>query len=144
MESPLSPFPTEWRSILMENIPYYRSLSSDDKQRFEYKIQEFLLNCKVTGVKTEINLKDKILVASSAIIPIFGFEDWKYINLYEVLIYPTFFNEKFSLDAADRRVSGMVGNGPMEGVMILSKKPWNWALKMKLIKRIQPYTNLYI
>ncbi|MBI0397466.1 M90 family metallopeptidase [Cyclobacterium marinum] len=132
---PSSPFPTEWRSILMENIPYYRSLSSDDKQRFEYKIQEFLLNCKVTGVKTEINLKDKILVASSAIIPIFGFEDWKYINLYEVLIYPTFFNEKFSLDATDRRVSGMVGNGPMEGVMILSKKALELGFKNETDKK---------
>tara|TARA_R110002050_G_scaffold77622_1_gene165587 strand:+ start:1391 stop:2191 length:801 start_codon:yes stop_codon:yes gene_type:complete len=119
---PSEPFPTEWRTILNNNIPYYKSLSDDEKKRFELKIQEFLLNCKITGVKTNVDETDKILVAASAIIPIFGFEDWKYVNLYEVLIYPTLFNEKFETEGEERRVSGMVGNGPMEGVMILSQK----------------------
>jgi hypothetical protein len=32
------------------------------------------------------------------------------------------FNEKFETEGEERRVSGMVGNGPMEGVMILSQK----------------------
>jgi len=123
---PSEPFPADWRTILIDNISYYRSLSDDEKKRFEYKIQEFLLNCKITGIKTDINVTDKILVSASAIIPIFGFNDWKYINLKEVLIYPTLFNEKFETGGLDRRVSGMVGNGPMEGVMILSQK----ALKL--------------
>ena len=123
---PNEAFPSGWRNVLENKVSYYRSLSVAEQKRFEYKIQEFLLNCKVTGVKTNIDLSDKILVASSAIIPIFGFEDWKYINLYEVLIYPTLFNEGFQTEGEGRRVAGMVGNGPMEGVMILSQK----ALKL--------------
>ncbi|WP_339924539.1 M90 family metallopeptidase [uncultured Cyclobacterium sp.] len=123
---PTEPFPEDWKNVLNNTVSYYRSLSSEEQKRFEYKIQEFLLNCKITGIKTAIDLTDKILVAASAIIPIFGFEDWKYINLYEVLIYPTLFNEGFATEGENRSVAGMVGNGPMEGVMILSQK----ALKL--------------
>jgi Mlc titration factor MtfA (ptsG expression regulator) len=123
---PSKPFPASWRIILTSNISYYTSLSETEKERFEYKIQEFLLNCKITGVKTNINAIDKILVASSAVIPIFGFDTWRYLNLNEVLIYPTMFNEKFETEGSDRRILGMVGNGYMEGIMILSQQ----ALKL--------------
>lgn len=123
---PNTPFPTDWRTILNGNISYYSSLSDAEKKRFEYKIQEFLLNCKITGVKTKIHAIDKILVASSAVIPIFGFDTWSYHNLNEVLIYPTMFNEKFETEGSDRRILGMVGNGYMEGIMILSQQ----ALKL--------------
>lgn len=132
---PSKDFPADWRSILKENITYYSSLSVEDKQRFEYKIQEFLLNCKITGVKTQVNSTDKLLVAASAIIPIFSFEEWKYINLDEVLIYPSLFNENFSIEGKNRRVSGMVGYGPMEGVMILSKKALKQGFKNETDKK---------
>lgn len=120
--TPTETFPTAWRIILNENIPFYRSLSSNEKKKFEFKIQEFLLNCTITAVRTEITDFDKILVASSAIIPIFGFKDWKYFNLKEVLIYPTIFNTNFETEGADRRVLGMVGSGYMDGIMILSQQ----------------------
>ncbi len=123
---PNKPFPRDWRVILNGNISYYKSLSDNEKKRFEFKIQEFLLNCRITGIKTDIDVTDKILVASSAVIPIFGFDNWKYINLHEVLIYPTMFNANFETEGSDRRILGMVGNGYMEGVMILSQE----ALKL--------------
>lgn len=119
-------FPTNWRIILNTHISFYRSLSDIEKERFEYKIQEFLLNYKITGVKTTINITDKLLVASSAIIPIFAFDTWRYLNLNEVLIYPTMFNEKFETEGSNRKILGMVGNGYMEGIMILSQQ----ALKL--------------
>ncbi len=123
---PNTPFPTDWRIILNNNISYYSSLSDAEKKRFEYKVQEFLLNCKITGVKTRIHAIDKILVAASAVIPIFGFDHWRYHNLHEVFIYPTMFNENFETEGSDRRILGMVGNGYMEGIMILSQQ----ALKL--------------
>lgn len=119
---PKEPFPSEWRKILNEQIPFYSSLSLAKKKKFEYKVQEFLLNCTLIGVDTEVTVVDKILVASSAIIPIFGFKNWRYINLKEVLIYPTAFNKDFETDGADRNVLGMVGTGYMHGKMILSKE----------------------
>ena len=114
-------FPKELRKILHQYVSFYNSLAESDKKRFEYKIQEFLLNCRISGIKAEITDVDKILVASSAVIAIFGFDDWKYHNLREVLIYPSMFNEQFETNGEDRRVLGMVGNGSMEGIMILSQ-----------------------
>jgi MtfA peptidase len=119
---PNEPFPTAWRIILIRYVSFYNSLSEEEKNRFEYKVQEFLLNCRITGIKTRVDTTDKLLVASSAVIPIFEFEDWKYSNIREVLIYPSEFNEKFETEGSDRRISGMVGSGYMEGMMILSKQ----------------------
>lgn len=118
---PKKPFTNEWRVILAENIAFYNALSSEEKNLFEFKVQEFLLNCRITGIETEIDITDKLLVASSAIIPIFNFKDWKYTNIHEVLLYPSMFNEKFETQGPERRIMGMVGSGYMEGKMVLSK-----------------------
>lgn len=132
---PKVPFPKEWRVILNREVPFYNSLSNEEKTRFEYKIQEFLLNCRITGIKTSIDITDKILVASSGVIPIFGFDHWKYASLHEVLIYPSMFNEEFEIEGADRRILGMVGNGPMEGIMILSQQALQHGFKNESDKK---------
>lgn len=119
---PKEDFPAEWRVVLNEEIPFYRSLSQTEKTKFEFKVQEFLHNCTIIGVGTEIDIFDEIRVASSAVIPIFGFENWHYSNLDEVLIYPTIFNKEFETEGPNRSVLGMVGTGYMNGKMILSQE----------------------
>lgn len=119
--SPKKTFPGNWRNILIQKVSFYNSLSAEEKTRFEYKVQEFLLNCRITGIHTEIDDTDRVLVAASAIIPVFEFPNWKYTNLFEVLLYPNSFNDKFETQAEDARILGMVGTGYMEGKMILSK-----------------------
>ncbi len=119
---PTKPFPANWRIILLEKVSFYNNLNNEEKKHFEYEIQEFLLNCRITGVQTTINDTDKLLVASSAVIPIFAFPEWKYFNLHEVLVYPDKFNEEFETSGKSRQILGMVGTGYMEGKMILSKK----------------------
>ena len=65
---------------------------------------------------------DELLIASSAVIPIFGFDDWEYKNLSTVLLYPDTFNKDFQFEeGSDRNVMGMVGTGFMNGQMILSR-----------------------
>ncbi len=118
---PKESFPAEWRTVLSNKVSFYNSLTTEEKNRFEFKVQEFLLNCRITGIETNVETTDKILVAASAIIPIFEFNDWKYSNIHEVLLYPSMFNEKFETKGSDRRILGMVGSGYMEGKMILSK-----------------------
>ncbi len=118
---PTKEFPNNWRSILAQKVNYYNHLSQEEKEQFEYRVQEFLMNCKITGVDIEVDITDKLLVASSAIIPIFKFSEWRYTNLNEVLLYPDMFNEKLETSGDDRRIMGMVGTGYMEGKMILSK-----------------------
>lgn len=112
----------EAKEILLQKVPFYKGLSGKDKVKFEYKVQEFLLNCKITGVGTNVTEEDRLLIASSAIIPIFYFEDWRYQEIDEVLLYPNAFNTKFETKGKNRRILGMVGEGVMDGKMILSKR----------------------
>ncbi len=120
-KTPVGPFLPEWRIILSEKVAFYNGLSKENKARFESRIQEFLLNCRITGIDTTVEIEDKLLVASSAIIPIFAFDNWKYTNLYEVLLYPGMFNKDFETSGPGRNIMGMVGTGYMQGKMILSK-----------------------
>ena len=132
---PKEPFPTDWKIILARYVSFYNSLSAEEKNRFEYKVQEFLLNCRITGIDTSIDLTDKLLVASSAVIPIFEFNDWKYSNIHEVLLYPTMFNENFDTKGSGRGILGMVGSGYMEDKMILSKQALKHGFKNESDKK---------
>lgn len=115
------PFPEDWRAILQGKVEFYRSLSAENKARFERDILSFLHGIRITGIKTTVSDADRLLVAASAVIPIFGFPEWEYTNLKEVLLYPATFNEDFAVEGADRRILGMVGTGVMNNLMILSK-----------------------
>jgi Mlc titration factor MtfA (ptsG expression regulator) len=70
-----------------------------------------------------------LLIASGAIIPVFAIADWQYINLHEILLYPGSFNEDFDQAGNDRNISGMVGTGPMQHVMVINK----WQLRQGFI-----------
>ena len=134
-KTPSEPFPAGWRIILAEHVLFYNSLSAEEKERFEYKIQEFLLNCRITGIGTEIDTTDELLVAAGAVIPIFNFPDWKYSNISEVLIYPSRFNQNFETTGSDRNIMGMVGTGYMEGKMILSQQALRQGFKNESDKK---------
>lgn len=82
-------FPTSWRLILDEKILFYHNLSAPDKIRFEHDVLRFIARVRITGVNTEIDITDKLLVASSAAIPVFGFPEWDYTFLDEVLLHST-------------------------------------------------------
>ena len=110
------------KCILIHKVNFYSALNSEDKKLFEFEIQEFLLNCRITGIDTNVELTDRILIASSAVIPIFAFPEWKYTNLKEVLLYSDSFNEEFETKGEERNILGMVGTGYMSGKMILSQK----------------------
>src|SRR6476620_11345241 len=98
------------RQLLHDNVAFYRSLSNTNKLRFEEKIEDFLSYVKIYGVSTEVDELDKLLVASSAVIPIFGFDNWHYYNLRYVLLYEDAFNaENFSTTDFESNIWGMVG-----------------------------------
>ncbi len=81
----------------------------------------FLSKTTITGIETDITDSDKLLVASSGVIPLFEFPDWEYPNLNEVLLYASTFNLDYKTKGKDRSVLGMVGSGAMNRMMILSK-----------------------
>lgn len=114
--------PADFKQLLMEHVAFYRSVTDEEKIRFEKKVIEFLSYVRIHGVNTKVEDIDRVLVAASAVIPIFGFPEWKYYNLRDVLLYPdTFDKDEFLSDNNNRNTLGMVGNGAMQRVMILSK-----------------------
>jgi MtfA peptidase len=118
----VSDFTESFRFILEKNVSFYQSLNEAERLRFENKMQQFLERVKITGIHTAVEDEDRVFVAASAIIPIFAFANWEYNNLNEVLLYPDSFSEEFELqDGKERPVLGMVGNGAMQHVMILSQ-----------------------
>ncbi len=113
--------PQEWKLFLNEKVFFYSQLSATEKDQFENRVQHFLNTTRITGIKTKVDLSDQLLVAASAIIPVFAFPDWEYLNLNEVLIYPGAFDQTFQIGSEKSNILGMVGAGSMEGKMILSK-----------------------
>jgi Mlc titration factor MtfA (ptsG expression regulator) len=109
------------KAILSEHVEYYQHLNDTDKIRFEKLVDEFLNYVHIEGVGTEITETDKIFVAAGAVIPIFGFPDWKYRNLTNVILYPDTFDHEFQFEGGERNILGMVGSGYMNGQMILSR-----------------------
>ena len=116
------PFAAMWETILQSRVAYFVALSDPEKERFRQLVKIFLDEVRITGIRTEIDDTVRVLVAASAVIPIFGFHDWEYHRLGEVLIYPDTFGEKFQTTGnEERNVLGMVGLAHLSGVMILSK-----------------------
>jgi hypothetical protein len=106
---------------LKNNVAFYRNLPNNLKNEFQKKVEGFLNYVSIEGVKIEVTNVDRLLVAASAVIPVFYFDNWKYNNLSTVLLYPHPFNrEEFLSEEFDKDTSGMVGNGPMQRMMILS------------------------
>lgn len=114
--------PADLTDLLETHVAYYRELTADRKKKFEERVRVFLSYIRIHGVNTEVEDLDRALVASSAIIPVFGFDDWRYFNLKDVLLYGDRFNaEDFAVTGEGRNTLGMVGEGPMQRIMILSK-----------------------
>lgn len=116
------PFPDPWEQILQSHVAFFRALPDQEKERFRLLIKVFLAEIRVTGVRTDIDDTVRVLVAASAVIPIFGFHDWEYRRLSEVLVYPDSFDEKYqTTGGAGENTLGMIGLQHLRGAMILSK-----------------------
>ncbi len=75
----------------------------------------------IEGVGLEITDLDRVLVASSAVIPVFALGDWEYPNLTNVILYPDTFDKEYQFEGDKRNIMGMVGTGYMNGQMLLSR-----------------------
>ncbi|MEP7237267.1 MAG: M90 family metallopeptidase [Ferruginibacter sp.] len=115
------PVPLQLKQILEAEVPFYQQLDEDKKTAFEERAAHFLTLVKITGVKTTVEDLDRVLIAASAIIPIFNFPGWEYRNLNEVLLYPDSFDHQFEQQGEGRNILGMVGSGAMNHMMILSQ-----------------------
>ena len=110
-----------WSDFLDEQVAFYRVLSDGDKVLFHKRILLFFQTTTIESGRIEITDEDRLLVAASAIIPVWGFPGWHYFNLASVYLLPGSFNDTFECDAPDSNIAGMVGTGPMAGKMVLSQ-----------------------
>lgn len=119
----LPDFENSWRDLLLKHVSFYQKLEPEERLRFEQRMREFLQRVTLTGIETEVEEMDRVFIAASAVIPTFGFSQWnQYPRLREVLLYKTHFRQgDFATEGEDRRVAGMVGNGFMNGKLLLSK-----------------------
>ncbi len=116
------PFPTSWERVLQREVPFFQTLVESEQDRFREEVSIFLSEKRITGIKTSVDDTVRVLVAASAIIPIFGFPGWEWDQISEILIYPTTFNEQYEIGPVGKHdVLGMVGSGSMNRMMILSK-----------------------
>jgi len=113
--------PGNIKELLSANVAFYTALDDDGKTLFEERVSDFLSNVTIKGVDVSVEDLDRVLVAAGAIIPIFGFPDWRYNNLSEVLLYKDTFSREYDTHGSGRNVLGMVGEGALQREMLLSK-----------------------
>ncbi|WP_299621235.1 M90 family metallopeptidase [uncultured Tenacibaculum sp.] len=125
-----------WCTILEENVLFYQQLNTEDRLHFKKRIQTFLNRVEIVAVDFELEDLDILLVAASAIIPVFGFNNFMYPNLKTVIIYPDYFNEDLEFEAKSKNkiIGGLVGNGRFENKMILSRRALHHGFSNKTDK----------
>lgn len=119
----VKPFPKHWHQLLIDRVDFYKQLNPLEQNRFQERVMLFLSEVFIESVDFTLEETDELLVAASAVIPVFAFPEWHYANLSTVLIYPSHFNEDLGFRAKDkqRNITGMIGYGQFENQMILSR-----------------------
>jgi hypothetical protein len=112
-----------WHKPLVKYVYFYEKLNDKEQKVFRQRMAAFLKETYIDAVGFELEELDQILVAASAVIPVFRFKEWTYNNLSGVIIYPENFNENlgYADHHADRMIAGLVGTGRFEKQMILSR-----------------------
>ncbi len=119
----------------VEGILFYKKLSAADKAKFLTEVNVFLQTVIISAVNTTVTDQDKILVAASAVIPMFAFDGWAYPQLEEVLLYNDHFNMGFQTEGnEDRNIMGLVGTGVYKNKMLLSKPALQEGFNNKIDK----------
>ena len=116
----LNEFPESWVQYMQNHVKFYSKLSLGDQEEFKSRILNFINSTRITGYGlTSVSDIDCLLVGVSAIIPIFRFKNWEYNFLTEVILYPKAIPGRGVYKGS--YINGLVGEGPMEGRMILAK-----------------------
>lgn len=121
--------PANYEELLLQYVNFYIGLDGGGQTIFRERFEKFLASVKITGANAEAEDLDLVLIGAAAIIPVYHIPDWEYINLREVLLYPGNFNQDYEQHGNERMISGMVGTGGMDNMMILNK----WELRQGFI-----------
>jgi hypothetical protein len=72
-----SPFPEEWRALLLESYDHYERLPDDWRRRFEQDLRLLLAEKRITGVGVEVTEELRLLVAASVVTLSLGWPDYE-------------------------------------------------------------------
>ncbi|MGH1541763.1 MAG: zinc-dependent peptidase [Arenicella sp.] len=117
----ICPLDDSSREFLLAQVAFYANLEESDRGLFERRVLLFLQTTEIVGHDVVVTQQDRLLVASAAIILVWKFPDWHYLNLDTVSLVSASFNEQADFGQADSNIQGLVGTGTMRGKMILSK-----------------------
>ncbi|VUD66654.1 Protein MtfA [Thalassocella blandensis] len=110
-----------WSDFLQKKVAFYRALNAADRDIFHRRVLLFLYATAVESSDGDVTDNDRLLVAASAIIPVWGFPNWHYLNLQSVYLLPQAFNSELEFGKPDSCITGMVGTGQLSGKLVLSK-----------------------
>ncbi len=111
----------EIENLLDTRIGFYQKISSADKKEiFKNRVINFIQHVRFTSAgNIKHTLSDEVLIATSAIIPLYNFPDWEYRNIREIILYDDHFDSNYKVDE-DKHIMGMVGEGALNNTMLLS------------------------
>lgn len=111
--------PSQWQTILLQKVPFYRKLDPEGRRRFEKDVMIFIKEQRIFGVRgEEVSEEIKVLVAASAAILGFGLPGWEWPNFRDILVYPTGFDEDYNIEQS-HPLKGMVHQ---QGPIIFSEE----------------------
>ncbi|MFT5082418.1 MAG: hypothetical protein ACI9Y1_000443 [Lentisphaeria bacterium] len=134
----------EWTAFLLTKVAFYRVLSDEDKTLFNRRVILFLSTTAVYSGQFEVTDNDRLLVAASAIVPVWGFSKWHYFNLQTVYLPPAAFNINIEFGQPDSCITGMVGSGKMANNLCLAGRRYIRALRIVKISRTWVFMSLCI
>jgi hypothetical protein len=107
--------------LLEREVNFYRQIVGQESKRiFAKRVTHFIETTRFTDVgNAKHELLDEVLIATSALIPLYAFPEWEYHNINEILLYDDHFDAKFQV-GSQKNISGMVGDGFMNNTMALS------------------------
>lgn len=104
------------QTFLNDHVTFYRLLTESEKAHFESCCIAFIYATNFEGYDTEVNDRDKLLVASGSVILAWGFPQWHYVKVKTVILVATVIDH-----VDDGTITGMVGTHELAGKMLLSK-----------------------
>lgn len=119
------PFPTEWRRILVRNLPVYQRMPADLQLQLKQRIKQFLHEKYFTGCAgLTVTDEMRVTIAASACLLLLNRKTGVYPGLRYILVYPNaFLVERDTVDASGLAVNrrrGLLGESWSNGKVILS------------------------
>ena len=110
-----TPFPADWRKLLLDWCDHYVRLPPDLRLRFEDDVRIFLAEKRISGIDLEVSDELRLLVAASAVTLSLNWPEYEWDQVHEVLLYPDEFDRDYEIGSGD-----LAGQAHPWGTVILS------------------------